>query len=184
MDRSEAARLLALVVPEGAGAWADFGAGEGTFTEVLASRLGEGGRVFAIDRDAAALDALRSHAGRGGAEVITVTADLRRDFDLPDATPAGLDGLLVANTLHFMDEPVAVLSRLVAWLRPGGVAVIIEYDQRPKSRWVPHPIDSTDLPRLFTAAGLGEPRVVARSASEYGGEMYVAVGRRPAVAQA
>jgi len=51
--------------------------------------------------------------------------------------------------------------------------VIIEYDERPPSRWVPYPIASTYLGRLLVTAGLSDPRVVARTPSIYGGTMYV-----------
>ena len=173
MDAREAERLIEPAVPSGAGVWADFGAGDGTFTRALVARLGPGARVFAVDRDARALAALERVAG-----VTSVRADLKQPFELPGAPPGTLDGLLLANTLHFMRDPPAVLARLVAWLRPGGSAVLIEYDQRSPSRWVPHPIDAADLPALFESAGLEPPRIVARADSAFGGEMYVAVGRR------
>ena len=178
MDASEAARLLSAAVPAGAATWADLGAGHGVFTRALAERLGEGARLFAVDRDVAALAALASWAGRSGAGVTVVRADLERHFELPGVAPGGLDGLLVANTLHFVRDAPAVMSRLAAWLRPGGLAVVIEYDHRPPSRWVPHPVASDELPALFAAAGLEPPRIVERAASAYGGDMYVAVGRR------
>ena len=178
MDAQEAVRLIAPAVPVGAAAWADFGAGDGTFTRALATRLGPGSRIYAVDRDARALAALKRSVARGGTEVTIVRADLERPFELPELDPGALDGLLVANTLHFMSDPPRALARLVRWLRPGGSAVLIEYDQRQATRWVPHPIESSDLPALFQAAALCPPRVVARMDSAFGGEMYVAVGRR------
>ena len=178
MDPQEAERLITPAVPAGAAVWADFGAGDGTFTRALATRLGPGSRIYAVDRDARALAALKRSVAGGGPEVAIVRADLEQPFELPDLEPGTLDGLLVANTLHFMGDPPAVLARLVHWLRPDGGVVVIEYDQRSRSRWVPHPIPSADLPALFEAAALTAPRVVARMESAFGGEMYVAVGRR------
>ena len=178
MDARDAERLIAPVVPAGAAVWADFGAGDGTFTRALATRLGPGSRIYAVDRDARSLAALKRSVARSGADVAIVRADLEQPFELPDLEPGTLDGLLAANTLHFMSDPAAVLARLARWLRPGGSAVVIEYDQRTRSRWVPHPIPSADLPALFEAAALSPARVVARMESAFGGEMYVAVGRR------
>src|SRR5438093_515959 len=103
MDASEAARLLAAAAPAGAATWADFGAGDGTFTRALAERLGKGARVYAVDRDTAALATLRRRVRRG-AEVTVVHADLEQAFELPGVGPGDLDGLLVANTLHFMRD--------------------------------------------------------------------------------
>ena len=174
MDAQEALRLIEPAGPAGPGAWADFGAGDGTFTRALAARLGAGARVFAVDRDARALLAL----GRELAGVTIVRADLEQAFELAGVERGTLDGLLLANTLHFMREPAEVLTQLATWLRPGGSAVLIEYDQRSPSRWVPRPIDAAELPALFQAAGLERPRIVARADSAFGGEMYVAVGRR------
>ena len=174
MDAREALRLIEPAVPAGPGAWADFGAGDGTFTRALVTRLGAGARLFAVDRDARALRAL----GGEVAGVTIVHADLEQPFDLAGVERGTLDGLLLANTLHFMREPAEVLTRLATWLRPGGLTVLIEYDQRTSSRWVPHPIDATEFPALFQAAGLDAPRIVARADSAFGGEMYVAVGRR------
>ncbi|HXS81936.1 MAG TPA: class I SAM-dependent methyltransferase [Methylomirabilota bacterium] len=174
MNEQDALRLIEPAVPAGPGVWADFGAGDGTFTRALVARLGMGVRVYAVDRDARSLGSV----SRALAGVTIVRADLEAPFELPGAEPGTLDGLLLANTLHFMREPSDVLARLASWLRPGGSAVLIEYDQRSPSRWVPHPIDAADLPALFESAGLEPPRIVARADSAFGGEMYVAVGRR------
>jgi hypothetical protein len=119
-----------------------------------------------------------------GVEVTIVHADLQKAFDLPGAPPGSLDGFLLANTLHFVRGQVAVLSRLANWLRAGGKAVLIEYDQRTTSRWVPHPVDAAAFPALFEAAALESPKEVARIESAFGGEMYVAVGRKGAVNRA
>ena len=178
MDPREAERLIAAAVPAEPGVWADFGAGDGAFTRALAARLGPGARVYAVDRDERALAVLRRDGVRASVEVIGTRADLEQAVQLPGLAPATLDGFVLANTLHFLSDPPAALARLAAFLRPDGMAVLIEYDGRRPSRWVPHPIVSADLPRLFSAAALGPPRVVARTASAFGGEMYVAAGRK------
>jgi trans-aconitate methyltransferase len=174
VDAKEASRLIDAAVPPGAGTWADFGAGDGTFTRALAARLGPGGRIYAVDRDANALSAVRSAAG---VELATVRADLEQSFALPGAEPETLDGLLLANALHFLRDTSGTLERLAGWLRLGGRVVLIEYDQRRASRWVPYPVHAAKLPGLFEAAGLTPPEIVARAESAFGGEMYVAVGR-------
>jgi len=178
MNAKEAQRLIDAAVPAGPGTWADFGAGDGTFTRSLAARLGSGARIYAVDRDARALRTLERAVGGYGAEVTIVHADLGQAFELPDAGLGTLDGFLLANTLHFMRDAAAALARLVMWVRPSGIAVLIEYDRRSPSRWVPHPIDSVALPALFAAAGLTRSEIVARADSAFGGEIYVAVGRR------
>jgi len=178
VDAKEADRLIAAAVPAGPGTWADFGAGDGTFTRALAARLGSGARIYAVDRDDRALGGLQVSLVRLEADVTIVQADLQQAFELPGSEPATLDGMLLANTLHFLPDPVGALTRLSSWLRPGGSVVLIEYSDRTPSRWVPYPVDVAYLPALFEAAALTPPHVVAQADSAFGGEMYVAVGRK------
>ena len=86
--------------------------------------------------------------------------------------------MLLANTLHFLPVTNGALAWLASWLRPGGTAVLIEYDQRTASRWVPYPVNAARAPSLFADAALTPPQIVARAGSAFGGEMYVAVGKR------
>jgi trans-aconitate methyltransferase len=178
MDAREPQRLIDAAVPEAPGTWADFGAGDGTFTRALAARLGAGARIYAVDRDARALRALERGPKGIEAGITPVRADLERAFELPGARPKTLDGFLLANTLHFLRDQTEVLTRLVGWLKPGGTVVVIEYDRRAPNRWVPYPLDAADLPPLFDAAGLTAPQIVARADSAFGGEIYVAAGRK------
>ena len=177
MDAREAERLIAAAVPAQPGTWADFGAGDGTFTRPLAARLGPGSRVYAVDHDQHSVRALRRLKVQG-VEIVALGADLASDFQLPGVGPGTLEGWLLANTLHFMRDADAVLTTLATLLRPDGVAVLIEYDGRRPSQWVPYPIGVADLDSLFEAAMLTAPRVVARTESMYGGELYVAVARK------
>jgi hypothetical protein len=103
-----------------------------------------------------------------------IVADFTGSFELPDL----VDGMLLANVLHFIKDQTSVLARLTQRVKPGGQVVFIEYDRRGASRWVPYPISAEDLPRLTAAAGLTAPRIVARKASAYSGDLYVAVSTR------
>jgi hypothetical protein len=86
--------------------------------------------------------------------------------------------MLLANVLHFVEAQTSVLARLVQRVKPGGRVVFVEYDRRETSKWVPFPIAAADLPALTAAAGLSAPRIVARKASAYSGDLYVAVSLR------
>lgn len=174
MNTRDAEALLADAVPRRAGVWADFGAGDGTFSRALARLLGARSRIYAVDRDPGAIAELERLAGTDGVRVIPVAGDFTAPLELPGTAPAGVDGMLFANALHFVPKPAAVLARLSTWLRPGGRVVIVEYDGRKPSRWVPYPIDVLGLEAVAAAAALSQPKVTATRASAYGGIMYVA----------
>jgi SAM-dependent methyltransferase len=170
MDQRSAVALLSGAVARGTGTWADLGAGSGTFTRALAALLGRDGTVYAVERDLSSVKAL--HAVRRGdddAAVIPVHADFLQPLDLPP-----LDGLLLANALHFIPgaEQQRVLATLIRPLRPGGRLVMVEYDGRGPNRWVPHPVSIARLHELAAALHLGAVQVVGRRPSAYSGTMY------------
>lgn len=178
MKAREAEALLGGAVPRGTGVWADFGAGDGTFSRALAGLLGAGSRIYAVDRDRDALALLERAAGSNGVELIPVAADFTRPVQLPGVQSECLDGMIFANSLHFVSKPHLAIARLLTWLRPSGSVVIVEYDGRRPSRWVPYPISSAMLPEVLVGAGLAAPTITATRPSAYGGSLYVAVTKR------
>jgi ubiquinone/menaquinone biosynthesis C-methylase UbiE len=156
--------------------WADLGAGTGVFTRALAALVGPAGRVIAVDRDARALESLRRSVAGGPAGAIDVlVGDVTGPLPLPP-----LDGVVMANVLHFVADAMGVLSRVAALLKPGGRLVVIEYEGRRPSRWVPHPVDSARLVELAAGAGFTPPRVISRRPSLFGGDIYVAAAEKAA----
>jgi ubiquinone/menaquinone biosynthesis C-methylase UbiE len=173
MRHTEAVELLRAAIGEADGeAWADLGAGGGTFTRALATLVGARGQVVAVDADERALDGLRRWAKtvEAGPEIVVISADISRPFALPI-----VDGAVMANVLHFMRDPAEVLARIASRMRPGGRMVVIEYEGRRPSRWVPYPVSAARLAELAADAGLTPPRIAATRASAFGGDLYVAV---------
>ena len=70
--------------------------------------------------------------------MIPVWADFSKFLDVPEAP---LDGMLLANALLVVHDQEGVLRRPINLLRPGAGMVIVEYDRRAASRWVPFPIN-------------------------------------------
>jgi ubiquinone/menaquinone biosynthesis C-methylase UbiE len=175
MNERDAARLLRAAVPDADGqVWADLGAGTGLFTRALAAMAGAVGHVHAVDADAASLRALRAWIASAGAANVSVTrADVSRPLALPP-----LDGVLMANVLHFIRDQPAVLALAASYLRSGGRLVLIEYEGRRPSPWVPHPVSIARFRELAPAAGLAAPEVVATRPSAFGGDLYVARAER------
>ena len=178
MEIQEAVDLLREAVGESTGIWADLGAGTGTFTLALAELLG-GGTIYAVDDDASAIRALGELQAVGGTRIVPVKADFTRSLELPGLGGTPLDGLLMANALHFVRDATGVLSRLVPRVRAGGRVVVVEYDQRRASRWVPHPIPAAAWPTLAAAAGLVDATITATRPSMYSGILYVGAATRP-----
>jgi SAM-dependent methyltransferase len=180
MDHADHVGLIRAGV-EGAGApgvWADIGAGTGAFTLALADLLGPGGEIVAVDRDAGALRTNAAEVGRRfpATTLRTVVGDLTTALPLPT-----LDGLVAANSLHFVprDRQVAAIRGLVAYLRPGGRFVVVEYDADRGNPWVPHPFSARTWEAMAEAAGLEPPTVIGRVPSRFLGAIYAAVARRP-----
>jgi ubiquinone/menaquinone biosynthesis C-methylase UbiE len=175
MDHAEMVALIRRGVPGTGGVWADLGAGTGNFTLALAELLGAAGVIYAVDRDARALATLRNRLAHSppAAAVHPVQADVTRLPALPR-----LDGVLMANLLHFLADPVELLRRLRAGLQPGGRIVIVEYAQTTPLPWVPYPVPWARLAALADEAGFAPARQVGSRRSARGGrEMYAAVAQ-------
>jgi SAM-dependent methyltransferase len=177
VDHADHVALLRPAVSPG-GTWADFGAGEGAFTLALADLLGAGGRIIAVDRDRRALErnaeAVRTRFPNIAIE--TLVGDFQRTLTLPP-----LDGLVAANSLHFVGRKhqVEVVAALAANLLPGGRFVVVEYDADRGNPWVPHPFSYGSWGRLAAAAGLRDTNRLGRVPSRFLDAIYSAESRRP-----
>jgi len=175
MDHNDHVALLRPGVPaaDSAAIWADLGAGDGAFTLALAELLGPGATIHTIDRDGAAL-------ARGAAEVArrfpgVVVRPQPADFTRPLSLPP-LDGIVMANALHFVHDrdKAALVRRLVAWLRPGGRFLLVEYNVDRGNVWVPHPLSFATWAELAARAGLGHVELIGRRPSRFLREIYAA----------
>ena len=175
MDTRDAVALISNAMPNPPGRlWADFGAGDGTFTRALVKLLGSDSCIYAVDRDATALAEIGRWPNPARTHVIPVVADFARIGELPDLGDALLDGALFANSLHFIRDQREVLTKLVSLVNPGGRVIFVEYDRRGPNPWVPYPIPMERLPGLAESAGLSRPVITTTRRSAYGGDLYVA----------
>jgi len=176
VDQADLVGLLREGVDSKGGEWADLGAGEGAFTMALADLLGPGAHITAVDRDAGALQRLAGEMGRRfpTTRVDTVAADFRRPLLL-----AGVDGVVMANSLHFLRDKSSVLASVKAMLRPGGRLIVVEYGSDRGNPWVPHPFTYAGWERMAAEAGFERTRQLATVPSRYLGTMYSAVTFAP-----
>ncbi len=148
--------------------WADLGAGAGTFTKVLAEFVGASGAVHAVDKDRRVPNQLQS-ISQAHAAIKTHQQDFTEPLQFNN-----LDGILMANSLHFVRNQSQVLEQLARYLKPSGKFVVLEYNIVRANPWVPFPLSFERLKDLAARTGLSEPVLVARKDSSYHREMYVA----------
>jgi SAM-dependent methyltransferase len=169
--------LLRGGVPPGAGTWADLGSGTGAFTLALAELLGPGATIYSVDLDEQSLaqqeQTVRARFPR--VDVRFLAADFRTPLDLPP-----LDGVVMANALHFHPERHAIVRAIRGWLRPAGRLVLVEYNTDRGNPWVPFPLSYPTWESLARVAGFGETRLLARVPSRFLGEIYSALSVAPA----
>ena len=175
MDHRDHVRLLRDGVLDGGTTWADLGSGEGAFTLALADLLGSAGLIYSVDRDARALQA-QARALREAFSQVQVTP-LVADFAMPLELPP-LDGIVMANSLHFQRDKLAVLGRIKGYLRPAGRLVIVEYDTDHGNPWVPFPFSFESWSSLAAEAGYRETRRLASVPSRFLGSIYSAMSLR------
>ena len=172
--RLQKARALLRPGVEGAaGTWADLGCGEGVFTYSLHRLLQPGSEIYAVDKKRRALQALTRNAAENYPEA--QLQSIRVDFTQPLALPP-LDGLVMANSLHFVKQKQPVLSQLINLLKPGGRLVVIEYNTRRGNYAVPYPLDEQGFLSLARDVGLQEVRILVKVPSSFLGEQYAGTG--------
>jgi ubiquinone/menaquinone biosynthesis C-methylase UbiE len=180
LNLADAINVIRPAVESVSGAWADLGAGRGTFTEALAAILDSNSTILAVDRDRGALKALRNLATRVGPDgrIRVSEGDIEEPATIPGLAALRPAGVLLGNVLHYVQEPAYTLRTLAGLLAPDGRIVIIEYDRRASSQWVPYPLPVPRLLEVAIEAELTAPSLVARRKSSYHGNMYCAVAFR------
>jgi SAM-dependent methyltransferase len=161
---------------EGAGnRWLELGAGRGAFTLALAELLGTGASIVAVDRDRDALDVLRAalRARFPAVDVTVVVADFSRPLPVERGS---FDGVLMANSLHFVRDKLPLVEAAIATVRPHGRFVLVEYGSDRGNPWVPWPIDFARWEQLAARAGLRDVRRIAEVPSRFLGSIYAATG--------
>ncbi len=175
MQHADHVELLRQGVPGPAGVWADLGSGTGAFTLALAELVGPRGEIYSVDRDRGAL---RIQARRMGErfpalKVHYLVADITRPLDLPS-----LDGVVMANSLHFQRDKDRVLQLVGGYLQPGGRLLLVEYGTDRGNAWVPYPLSYPTWEALARRNGFGDTRLLATRPSRFLGQIYSALSVR------
>jgi ubiquinone/menaquinone biosynthesis C-methylase UbiE len=172
MDHSDHVNLLRPANLPSGGTWADFGAGSGAFTLALRELIGPEATIYAVDKDRGALRKLESAHRlrfRSTDNLILLTQDFSRPSDLP-----ALDGVVMANSLHYFKDKEKILRHVREFLKPNGALLLVEYNVDSGNMWVPHPLSFETYHHLAPRAGFSEPRLLAKFPSSFLREFYSA----------
>jgi ubiquinone/menaquinone biosynthesis C-methylase UbiE len=122
-QRLQIERVMDILGIESGKTVADIGAGSGWFTVRAARRVGESGKVYAVDINPEAIHYIEARAKKEQLrDVITIEG---REDD--PRLPAGqVDAVLLLKTYHEVAKPVALLRNLRAALRAGAKVGIID----------------------------------------------------------
>lgn len=145
--------------------WADLGCGSGTFTHALLSLLPQHSKITAVDQQSQKL----------GIPIDFVKANFEKD-ELP---LSGLDGILMANSLHYIKDKRALIQKLETYFFDVPYFLIVEYDTERSNPWVPYPLSFVKLQEHFGELGYSKILRLADRPSVYNSaKIYAAVVRR------
>ncbi len=140
--------------------WADLGCGSGLFTKALSTLLQPGSKIIAVDKNAPALKKVDV-----ANEIIL--EKLHADF-INDKLPLqNVDGILMANALHFVKDKNSFLQKLQSYVNEPTSFLIVEYDTNQSNPWVPYPLNVEGWQKLFKETGYSLYKEINRTPSVY-----------------
>ena len=177
MNHTDHVNLLRPGIPAAGGLWADLGSGRGAFTLALAEILADSGSIISVDKDRAALrdQELAMQTRFPTAHVDYRAADFSKSLDLPP-----LDGVVMANSLHYFSRKQPLVEHVRAMLKPGGHLIVIEYNVDRGNWAVPHPLTYSQWAELAARSGFAETRLLGAVPSSFLHEFYSALSISPA----
>jgi ubiquinone/menaquinone biosynthesis C-methylase UbiE len=152
--------------------WADLGSGEGAFTLALRDLVGPEGVIYSVDKNIGSLH-LQQSAFEEQFPVSTITyldKDFTHELQLPQ-----LDGLIMANSLHYIKNKIPLLQNILSFLKPHGKFILVEYNVDSGNIWVPHPISFESFVKLAKELPLSEPQLLHTIPSGFLKEIYSAI---------
>jgi len=176
MDHTDHVDLLRPANLPVGGTWADFGSGAGAFTLALRELVGPHANIYAVDKDQRGFRELeKAHREKFSTSqnVHTVRADFSGALSLPP-----LDGIVMANSLHYFKDREKILRHVRSFLKLNGTLLLVEYNVDSGNMWVPYPLSFDTFHALAPRAGFSEPQLLATVPSRFLKEFYSAVAYR------
>src|SRR4029077_7090132 len=108
------------------------------------------------------------------AELRVRNADFTKPLDL-----SALDGVVMANALHSVEDKPPVAAPVRGYLKHGGRLLLVEYDSDRGNNWVPYPMSFKTWRDVAAEAGFVETRQLATVPSRFLQRIYSALSLAP-----
>jgi precorrin-6B methylase 2 len=138
---------------------ADIGAGAGFFSLRAAERVGQTGKVLAVDVQPEMIDGLVMMMKRFGHENIV---PILGDVDDPKLPSDSVDHVLIIISYHEFSHPVEMMLQIHQAMKQDGQMLIVEYKaEDPGSRVSPlHKMSEADIIQEISALGFTRDKVI------------------------
>jgi ubiquinone/menaquinone biosynthesis C-methylase UbiE len=117
-------KLLEALKPKPGDVVADVGAGSGYYTFRMAGRVGDRGKVLAVDIQQEMLDLINKRKGEKEIKNVETVLGTLTDPKLPSG---GVDLILLVDVYHEFSHPYEMTVEMVKALKTGGRIVFVEY---------------------------------------------------------
>jgi ubiquinone/menaquinone biosynthesis C-methylase UbiE len=171
MTHEEHVHLIKKAITREGGSWADFGSGDGAFTLALRDLAGADVTIYSIDKDTKRLQTQEAAFENmfPQSHIRFMAADFTMKLELPP-----LDGIIMANSLHYVEEQYKFLSVIQDYLKPNGKLVLVEYNTEEGNQWVPYPVSYAKFEELAKEKGFTDIELLEKIPSTHWNEMYAA----------
>jgi len=168
MNHKDHVFLLNKIKPKGI--WADFGSGWGAFSLALRDLGGEEIVIYSIDKNESSLNEQKINFKNKflSSKIFFIKDDFTKPISLPK-----LDGILMANSLHYVKEQTEFLKFIKRYLKPNGIISIVEYNTDISNIWLPYPLSYNKFLSLANSNYINS-ELLASLPQEFGGEIYCA----------
>ncbi|TDE11326.1 hypothetical protein [Dyadobacter psychrotolerans] len=90
------------------------------------------------------------------------------DFMGDDLPSGNLEGILMANSLHYVQDKITFLRIIAIKLKPSGCFLIVEYEITKANPWVPYPAGFNKLCMIFEEVGYRKAVLAGEMQSGFG----------------
>jgi ubiquinone/menaquinone biosynthesis C-methylase UbiE len=105
----------------------DIGCGYGFFSVLAAKKVGENGRVYAVDIDASAIESLKQTAKERG--LLNITAIVGKAEDIVFCKGCA-DFVFFSMELHDFNDPAKVLRNAKQMIKPNGRLIDLDWKKK------------------------------------------------------